>query len=61
LALMETRLYIAYSLILLLTLLAAGGIFHLTRDRRANRRQDKRATLSRRKAKEDRQREERTA
>ncbi len=35
---METRLLVAYALILLLVLAASGGIFHLSRGWRAARR-----------------------
>ncbi len=39
---METRLLVAYALILLLVLLATGGLTHLTRDWRARRRYHRR-------------------
>ena len=58
---MDTRLVVAYALILLLTLLAGGALVYVTRARRAVRRGQKSAQRSRRRSREARIREERTA
>ena len=58
---METRLLVAYALMLLLTLLAGGALFFATRARRSVRRSQKSAQRSRRRSREARIREERTA
>ncbi len=58
---METRLVVAYALILLLTLLVGGALFYATRAGRAVRRNQKSAQRSRRRSREARMREERTA
>jgi hypothetical protein len=58
---METRLVVAYALILLLTLLAGAALFFATRARRSVRRDQKSAQRSRRRSREARLREERTA
>ncbi len=58
---METRLVVAYALILLLTLLVGGALFYATRAGRSVRRSQKSAQRSRRRSREARIREERTA
>lgn len=58
---METRIVVAYALILLLTLLIGGALFYATRARRAVRRSQKSAQRSRRRSREARIREERSA
>jgi CHASE3 domain sensor protein len=51
---METRLVVAYALILILALLIGGVIFYATRDGRAYRRQHVRSNRSRRSARDAR-------
>ena len=58
---METRLLVAYALILFLTFLVGGAIFYATRAGRAVRRSQKSAQRSRRRSRKARVREERTA
>ena len=58
---METRLVVAYALILFLTLMMGGALFYATRARRAVRRNQKSAQRSRRRSREARIREECTA
>ena len=58
---METRLVVAYALILLLAFLLGGALFFATRARRAVRRDQKSAQRSRKRSREARIREERTA
>lgn len=50
---METRLVIAYALILVMALAVAAFYFYATRDRRAERRSSRRGAMIRRQARDD--------